>query len=99
MISTSLEIFECTINLSFKIRFIIIYLYLTQHIEIQLYNLFLYYILPSNAILDILYSISSFVTVHVNNVNYFKLLQRMAKQQHKGIDYGYLKKILDLHFK
>ena len=55
--------------------------------------------LHSNAILDILYSIRSFVTVHVNNVNYFKLLQRMAKQQHKGIDYGYLKKILDLHFK
>ena len=77
MISTSLEIFEFTIN----------------YIEIQLYNKFLYYILPSNAILDILYSISSFVTVHVNNVNYFKLLQLMAKQQHKGIDYGYLKKI------
>ena len=55
--------------------------------------------LDSNAILDILYSIRSFVTVHVNNVNYFKLLQRMAKQQHKGIYYGYLKKILDLHFK
>ena len=55
--------------------------------------------LHSNVIFDILYSISSFVTVYVNNVNYFKLLQQMTIQQHKGIDYGYLKKILDLHFK
>ena len=55
--------------------------------------------LHRNATFNIPYFISSFVTVHVNDVNYFKLLQRMAKQQHKGIYYGYLKKILDLHFK
>ena len=65
----------------------------------QLYDEFPDIMLLRNAIFNILYSISSFGTVHVNNVNYFKLLQLMAKQQHKGIDYGYLKKILDLHFK